>query len=80
MVEPEPNAVDPELEVDSIEESVENVEHDEGYDVDVEPSNDVEMDPATDAKTVLGWNPKVGFEKLVKKMVDQDVEMVNTEK
>nr|KYP66880.1 GDP-mannose 4,6 dehydratase 2 [Cajanus cajan] len=35
---------------------------------------------ATKAKKVLGWKPKVGFQQLVKMMVDQDVEMAKKEK
>ncbi|KAJ8545753.1 hypothetical protein K7X08_018336 [Anisodus acutangulus] len=30
-------------------------------------------------KKVLGWKPKVGFEQLVKMMVDEDVELAKTE-
>jgi GDPmannose 4,6-dehydratase len=32
------------------------------------------------AKKVLGWKPKVGFEQLVKMMVDEDVELAKREK
>ncbi|CAN1122171.1 GDP-mannose 4,6 dehydratase 1 [Linum perenne] len=35
---------------------------------------------ASKAKTVLGWKPKVGFEKLVKMMVDEDIELAKREK
>ncbi|GAB2260059.1 hypothetical protein Droror1_Dr00010914 [Drosera rotundifolia] len=35
---------------------------------------------ATKAKKVLGWKPKVGFEQLVKMMVDQDIELAKREK
>ncbi|CAM8916213.1 unnamed protein product [Rhodiola kirilowii] len=32
------------------------------------------------ARQVLGWKPKVGFEQLVKMMVDEDVELAKREK
>ncbi|KAI3785329.1 hypothetical protein L1987_44445 [Smallanthus sonchifolius] len=32
------------------------------------------------ARKVLGWKPKVGFEELVKMMVDEDIELANREK
>ncbi|PKI75942.1 hypothetical protein CRG98_003676 [Punica granatum] len=32
------------------------------------------------ARKVLGWKPKVGFEQLVKRMVDEDIEIANREK
>ena len=35
---------------------------------------------ASKAKKVLGWKPKVGFEQLVKMMVDRDIEMAKKEK
>ncbi|CAG7888338.1 unnamed protein product [Brassica rapa] len=35
---------------------------------------------ASKAKEVLGWKPKVGFEKLVKMMVDEDLEIAKREK
>uniref|UniRef100_A0A1J3JBA0 GDP-mannose 4,6-dehydratase n=2 Tax=Noccaea caerulescens TaxID=107243 RepID=A0A1J3JBA0_NOCCA len=35
---------------------------------------------ASKAKQVLGWTPKVGFEKLVKMMVDEDLELAKREK
>ncbi|KAH0870569.1 hypothetical protein HID58_077591, partial [Brassica napus] len=35
---------------------------------------------ASKAKEVLGWKPKVGFEKLVKMMVDEDLELAKREK
>ncbi|KAK6125629.1 hypothetical protein DH2020_040627 [Rehmannia glutinosa] len=35
---------------------------------------------ASKAKKVLGWKPRVGFEKLVKMMVDEDVELAKREK
>ena len=35
---------------------------------------------ASRAKKVLGWKPKVGFEQLVKMMVDEDVELAKREK
>ncbi|KAL1199730.1 GDP-mannose 4,6 dehydratase 2 [Cardamine amara subsp. amara] len=35
---------------------------------------------ASKAKKVLGWTPKVGFEKLVKMMVDQDLKIAEREK
>ncbi|GFY87988.1 GDP-D-mannose 4,6-dehydratase 1 [Actinidia rufa] len=35
---------------------------------------------ASKAKQVLGWKPKVGFEQLVKMMVDEDIELANREK
>ncbi|KAL8472400.1 hypothetical protein ACS0TY_029562 [Phlomoides rotata] len=35
---------------------------------------------ASKAKKVLGWMPKVGFEQLVKMMVDEDVELAKREK
>ncbi|KAL3720487.1 hypothetical protein ACJRO7_005325 [Eucalyptus globulus] len=35
---------------------------------------------ASKAKNVLGWKPKLGFEKLVKMMVDEDIELAKREK
>lgn len=35
---------------------------------------------ASKAKEMLGWKPKVGFEKLVKMMVDEDLELAKREK
>ncbi|KAM6567882.1 hypothetical protein CsatA_027010 [Cannabis sativa] len=35
---------------------------------------------ASKAKKVLGWKPKVGFEQLVKMMVDEDIELAKREK
>lgn len=35
---------------------------------------------ASKAKKVLGWKPKVGFQQLVKMMVDEDVELAKREK
>ncbi|TKY44999.1 GDP-mannose 4,6 dehydratase 2 [Spatholobus suberectus] len=35
---------------------------------------------ATKAKNVLDWKPKVGFQQLVKMMVDQVIEMAKKEK
>ncbi|KAL3720492.1 hypothetical protein ACJRO7_005330 [Eucalyptus globulus] len=34
---------------------------------------------ASKAKKVLGWKPKIGFEKLVKMMVDEDIELAKRE-
>ena len=31
-------------------------------------------------RKVLGWKPKVGFEQLVKMMVDEDIELAKREK
>ncbi|KAC9196941.1 hypothetical protein E3N88_46203 [Mikania micrantha] len=35
---------------------------------------------STKARKVLGWKPKVGFEQLVKMMVDEDIELAKREK
>ncbi|MFS7973122.1 putative GDP-mannose 4,6-dehydratase [Helianthus anomalus] len=35
---------------------------------------------ASKARKVLGWKPKIGFEQLVKMMVDEDIELAKREK
>jgi GDPmannose 4,6-dehydratase len=39
---------------------------------------DLLLGDATKAQTKLGWRPKVGFQELIKMMVDADVELVKT--
>jgi GDPmannose 4,6-dehydratase len=54
------------------------VEHDPRYDRPAEV--DILLGDATKAKTVLGWQPKVGFDALVKMMVDADLELADGER
>jgi GDPmannose 4,6-dehydratase len=54
------------------------VEHDPRYDRPAEV--DLLLGDATKARKVLGWQPKVGFDDLVRIMVDADMELAQSEK
>jgi GDPmannose 4,6-dehydratase len=54
------------------------VEHDPRYDRPAEV--DLLLGDASKAKEVLGWEPKVGFDQLVKMMVESDLDLARSEK
>ncbi len=54
------------------------VEHDARYERPTEV--DLLLGDASKAKTVLGWEPKVGFDELVRMMVDADLELAEEER
>jgi GDPmannose 4,6-dehydratase len=41
---------------------------------------DLLLSDPTKAKKTLGWEPKIGFEELVKRMVESDLELAAREK
>jgi GDPmannose 4,6-dehydratase len=55
-----------------------HVEHDPRYDRPAEV--DLLLGDASKAKRVLGWEPKVGFDELVKMMIDGDMQLAKNEK
>jgi len=55
-----------------------HVEHDVRYDRPAEV--DLLLGDASKAKRVLGWQPKVGFDELVKMMIDADMQLAKNEK
>jgi GDPmannose 4,6-dehydratase len=55
-----------------------HVEHDPRYERPAEV--DLLLGDATKAKKVLGWEPKIGFDALVRMMVDSDLELADGEK
>jgi GDPmannose 4,6-dehydratase len=56
----------------------EHVEHDARYERPAEV--DLLLGDPSKARTVLGWEPKVGFDELVKLMVDADLTLANEER